>query len=355
MKFKESLLSGDHIKDKVVDQILLGSQEGQKFYEFDEDHDDNRPADLWFQKSHEGLILFVVFYTQACRWSRCLGCNLPSTCSVEHVDFQAIMNQISFLFRCPEVLAERYDIKKIIVSNNGSVLDEATFSTTALMYLIAKLNKYLSNLSTLSLETRPEYVDPVELEMLKRALSEGRTTTQLELAVGFEAYDPAIRNDHFDKGLDFDKFENFIKLVRPFGYHIKCYFMQKPVPDMTDEQAVEDVRKGIEYLTEISRSHQIEISMHLNPTYAASGTILAEKFTAGKYSPPRLLDVAKAILSAGRFPESERINIFVGLNDEGLAVEGGSFIREGDEPLIRAIENFNVTQDYDRLAQDLDP
>lgn len=342
------------MKDNIVDQILLGSQEGQKFYEFDEGHDDNRATNTWFQKSHEGLILFIVFYTQACRWSRCLGCNLPSTGSIEHVDFQAIMNQISNVFRDPEILAERYDIQKVIVSNNGSVLDEATFSTTALMYLIAKLNKYLPNLSLLCLETRPEYVDPVELEMLKRALAEGRTPTQLELGIGFEAYDPAIRNDHFDKGLDFDKFENFVKLVQPFGYHIKCYFMQKPVPDMTDDQAIEDVKKGIEYFTAIAKSHQVEINMHLNPTYAASGTILAEKFKAGEYAPPKLVDVARAVVSGKQFPKTERISVFVGLNDEGLAVEGGSFIRPGDENLMKALEDFNITQDYDSLEKFLD-
>ena len=71
--------------------------------------------------------------------------------------------------------------------------------------------------------------------------------------------------------------------------------------------------------------------MHLNPTYVASGTVLAEKFKAGQYSPPKLTDVAKAVLSGRQFLKSRRINIFVGLNDEGLAVEGGSFIRPGDE------------------------
>ena len=337
------------MRDKVVDQILLGSQEGRKSYEFSEEHNENQPTDMWFQKSNEGLILFIVFYTQACRWSRCLGCNLPSTCSIDHVDFQAIMNQVSCIFRDPEVLDKRYDIKKVIVSNNGSVLDEATFSTTALMYLIAKLNKYLPALSVLCLETRPEYVDPVELEMLKRALGEGRTPTQLELAIGFEAYDPVIRNDHFDKGLDFEKFESFIQLVQPFGYHVKCYFMQKPVPGMTDEQAVEDVRKGIEYLANIAGTSQVNISLHLNPTYVAYGTMLEEKFKAGQYTPPKLIDVARAVLSGKYLSLGKKINIFVGLSDEGLAVEGGSFIRSGDEGLLGVLQAFNIDQDYDAL------
>ena len=44
-------------------------------------------------------------------------------------------------------------MRKIIVSNNGSVLDEVTFSSTALIYLMAKLNLHLPNLAVLTLET----------------------------------------------------------------------------------------------------------------------------------------------------------------------------------------------------------
>jgi len=39
----------------------------------------------------------------------------------------------------------------------------------------------------------------------------------------------------------------------------------------------------------------------------------------------------------------------IGLFDEGLAVEGGSFLREGDEELVNKLERFNRTQDYNIL------
>ena len=41
--------------------------------------------------------------------------------------------------------------------------------------------------------------------------------------------------------------------------------------------------------------------------------------------------------------------MFVGLSDEGLAVEGGSFVREKEEYLVEKLEQFNRTQDYDIL------
>ena len=124
--------------DRVIQQILIGSERGDKTYHFDEAHDRSRPAQLWFQQSHEGEILFVVFYSQACRWSRCLGCNLPSLMSTQHIDYRSLIAQIDWMFADPLVMQRRQSIRKVIVSNNGSILDEETFSSTASDGLIAE-------------------------------------------------------------------------------------------------------------------------------------------------------------------------------------------------------------------------
>ncbi len=320
-----------------------------KKYSFNAKHNKDVPLETWFQYSSEGLILFVVFYTQACRWSQCLGCNLPSTSSREHIDFEALMRQIDQVFRDSKVLSKRRLIRKVIVSNNGSVLDEATFSSTALIYLIAKMNLLLPNLEIVSLETRAEYVDMEELEFLSRVLKEGKTPTILELAVGVEAFDDQVRQKIFRKGLPLEVLEQLAKKIAPFGYHLKCYFMQKPVPKMSDAEAVDDVRKGIDYLSEISLKYRLSINMHLNPTFVARGTSLEEEFLNGRYTPPSLRDVLKAVLHA----EGKPLSVYVGLYDEHLAVKGGSFIRKGDAPLIKRLEHFNRTQNYRCLRKSL--
>ena len=46
---------------KVTQLILEGSSKGKKTYSFNEEHDDNLPAQWWFQQAIEGLVLFVVF------------------------------------------------------------------------------------------------------------------------------------------------------------------------------------------------------------------------------------------------------------------------------------------------------
>jgi radical SAM enzyme (TIGR01210 family) len=333
--------------DQIREQIDSGAGAAGKSYAYNESHDAGLPADVWFQQSHEGLELFVVFFTRACRWSRCLGCNLPSRMSRGQVGYRDLMRQVDSLFSRPDVRSEAAMIRKLHVSNNGSVLDEDTFSSTALMYLLARVNLHLPNLAVLNLETRPEYVDLAELEFIARALKEGETPTQLELAIGFEAFDDRVRNEIYMKGLDLPVFEQFISRLAPYGFRLKCYFMQKPVPGMNDEEAIRDIQRGIRYLGAIARRFNAEINFHLNPTYVARGTLLEENFRIGAYSPPLLADVARAAHAA----REEPLSVFIGLYDEGLAVEGGSFIRPDDQPVLEILEQFNRTQNYDLLQQ----
>ena len=63
-----------------------------KSYAFNDSHDPKYPVEHWFQNPPEGLTLFIVFYTLACRWSKCSGCNLPSKMSSKHIYFGHIMS-----------------------------------------------------------------------------------------------------------------------------------------------------------------------------------------------------------------------------------------------------------------------
>lgn len=331
--------------NEVGQEIVDYSRLAGKTYAFNETHDETRPYQMWFQESDEGIVLFIVFYSQTCRWSRCLGCSLPSAMSLRHIPYRSIMAQVDSVLADEAVICRQESIRKVIVSNNGSVLDQATFSSTALMYFLARLNMRMPGLATLTLETRPEYVDFAELEFIARALAEGDTPRQLELAIGFEVFDDSIRNEVYHKGLKIETFEKLVRDVAPYGYRLKCYFMQKPVPAMTDEQAVADIHHAIDYLGRMAAEHGVTINMHLNPTYVTAGTILEGAFRRGEYVPPTLPDVARA----ARHARGKPLSIYIALFDEGLAVEGGSFRRPGDETAAAQLDEFNRTQNYDLL------
>ena len=188
------------------------------------------------------------------------------------------------------------------------------------------------------------------MELLARAIKEGDTPTKLELAIGFEAFTESIRNEHFIKGLSLDVFERFAADCAEYNHRLKTYFMLKPIPGLSEEDAVADIVQAIEYLDRISKKlstarQKFEINMHLNPTYAAKGTPLEKAFYDGTFVPPKLESARKAVLAA----RGSNISIFVGLNDEGLAVEGGSFIRDGDDGLVASLDEFNRTQDFSVL------
>jgi uncharacterized Fe-S cluster-containing MiaB family protein len=140
-------------------------------------------------------------------------------------------------------------------------------------------------------------------------------------------------------------FERLAADLARYGFHLKCYFMQKPVAGMTDEQAVQDIHNAIDYLGEVSRRHGVAINLHLNATYVGAGTPLEEAFRQGDYTPPRLQDLA----AAARHARRQTITVFLGLSDEGLAIAGGSPVREGDDQLVAILEEFNRTQNYDLL------
>lgn len=339
----ESYMSRTNVEQRIV----RGHRLAGKTHAFNDGHDPNKPFNIFFQDSHEGLILFVIFYTQACQWERCLGCNLSSTAAKGHISFRQIMRQVDNLFSSHEVLHRAKEIRKVIVSNQGSVLDEDTFSTTALVYFAAKCNELLPNLAVLTLESRAEYVDEIELAMLARILKEGETPTTLEIAIGFEIFDDHIRNHMFVKGLTRTKFESMVEQLAKYSFRVKCYFMFKPVPHMTNEEAVRDIELAIDYLSQLQdRIPGSAISIHLNPTYAARGTPLEVALTDSTFVPPMLRDVIRAV----RHGEGRDIPIFVGLDDEGLAAPGGSFIREGDEERVLMLNTFNATQNYSVLT-----
>ena len=136
------------------------------------------------------------------------------------------------------------------------------------------------------METRPEYVELCELEVLSRALAEGEQATQLELAVGFEVFDEELRNKTFQKGLDLDRLTALAKEMAPYDYRLKCYFMLKPVVEFDAEAAVADVHAAIQWLSTLSQQTGLRIDLHLNPTYVARGTGLEEDFKAGRFTPP---------------------------------------------------------------------
>ncbi|MEL7452537.1 MAG: hypothetical protein AAGJ50_04105, partial [Pseudomonadota bacterium] len=83
--------------------------------------------------------------------------------------------------------------------------------------------------------------------------------------------------------------------------------------------------------------YEIDVLLHINPTYAAIGTELETAFHENRFSPPDL----NAFVSYLRTIAPERVKLHCGLNDEGLAVPGGSFNTSANAAAIAQLVSFN--------------
>ena len=322
--------------------------EDTKKYEFNDEHNPSTLLDFWWQNSPEGKTLFVVFYTKSCAWNRCEGCNLPMLSASKQIRPEDLTKQIDYIFTYIIKDHNYKDVKKIILSNNGSMFDERTFPTPLLNYLFLQLSLKLPNLKKVALETRPEFCSEYSLMMIDKVLNAMRTTENkisIEIAVGFEIFDTDLRNKNFKKGLSFKIFRQLVDRITPFNYEIKTYFMVKPVAGMTEVEGKNDILKAIDYIDDIRKEKNAIINIHLNPTYAAKETSLEEAFYNGTFSPPQLITVIELLIYAN----NKNIEIFAGLYDEGLAVEGGTCLRTKDMKYVSHIEDFNQSQDISNL------
>jgi uncharacterized Fe-S cluster-containing MiaB family protein len=77
---------------------------------------------------------------------------------------------------------------------------------------------------------------------------------------------------------------------------------------------------------------------------------LTDELVAHGYQPPELTSVIR-VLSAAR---ARDLPVYAGLDDEGMAIEGGTFRASGldRERAVSAIQSFNRHQNVERLMRE---
>jgi radical SAM enzyme (TIGR01210 family) len=298
----------------------------------------DRPLQFWVDHDCDGPLLFIVYYSGACTYKICFGCALPSLSSEAPVAPHLLIAQTDHVLDDLLLEQELSRFASVFLSNNGSMFDRPTFSATALHHVISRCLGEMPRLQRIVLETRAEFLDDAKLEAINELRAEHGSNVRIEIALGVEVFDETLRNKIAKKGLSRRGIERCIQLLGKHDMDLRCYFMLKPHPSMTDEQAYADILGALDMLDEMSERTGTRIVMHLNPTYAAVGTDLETAFLEGRYDPPRLEDLERFLQRhAGR-----RTRVHIGLNDEGLAVDGGSFLRAESTSSLRSLRRHNM-------------
>lgn len=338
-----------------------------------DNHDPEKPIFTWFQDTPIGKELFVVFYTQKCEWSRCSFCTLPSESSTQVVHKDSIRKQCDHVFENLNNW-QKNSIKRIFLSNNGSILNQDIMSPESLRYVCEMAYKELPNLEVICLETRFDTVEDFELEehlslyaswhdIYKKEYRKSKNPVQLQISAGYETQDTYLRNNVLCKGYSEKEVVDFFKLCKRVtdkhnksnSRHIQIlsdeYVMLKPAVGMTDEEAEYESFQTIAHLAALGEEYSVPVSIRLNPTFVAKGSELYDEFKKGKYTPPEL----KSVVNVLRTCHENGINIpiFVGLNEEGLSIDqSATFLRESDDyKYMNALVEFNKDQDYEKLVK----
>lgn len=303
----------------------------------------NRVNQFWMYNSLCGRGLFLVLYTRKCSFGHCAGCSLHQLGSTDFVTSPQIMEQISRCFDEELTSDELISVREIFLSNNGSVFDQTSMPLSALLFACCQAVHKLPNLERIVFETRAEFVNDETLNLIRQSLMDSGKHVEIEVAIGVEIFDERLRNRYYHKGLSSANLEKAIRSLVSSGIALRCYFMYRPLPEMTRDSAAEDIRNAAAFLDRFFHaSSGAAITMHLNPTYVSIGSELENAFRRGEYLPVNLGEVEELVASM----EGHRISIYVGLNDEGLAVEGGSFLNPETEDVLLRLRRFNRTQDF---------
>ncbi len=282
---------------------------------------------------HKDLV--ISFYTKKCQFD-CTYCALPLRSANAPVSSADLDAQIDLIFE--KYRAELPEFRQFSFGNEGSALDWQRFHRASMDYLLERA-KALHNLDVLSIETRPEYITASALEDILQK-THART---VDVTVGFETQNDAIRIDILKKRISRRDLEARIALLGRLGVRLTSYVMLKPAPRMTEEEGVREAVATIVYLREQCTKANVDLVVYLTPTYIAKGSQLDRICNRDDYLPPTIQSIFRVIVESRRLG----VRIYTGVWHEGLAEEGNDFRgREGYDPAMRkAIVRFNQTED----------
>lgn len=251
--------------------------------------------------------LAILFNTKRCRYN-CAFCALPLKSSLTEIPADEIRAQ--FLYVAEEVKHALGLIDRITIANEGSVFDQETFPFDVLLEIAAS-TRSLPSVRRLVFETRLEFLNIEPLKEMRRTCMK-----EIEILTGFESADKQVRDVVLSKREPLDVFLRGLDIVGESKSALTAYVLFKPIPNMSDQEAIDEARSSIAFLREACALRQIPITIRLNPMYAAQGTrwrSIAE--SSPSYSPPRLSDV----LEVAREARARGTPTYIGLTSEGLA------------------------------------
>lgn len=178
-------------------------------------------------------------------------------------------------------------IDTILLSTNGSFLDETQISFELLCKVLERVNE--SHIKIVEIETHYRDVTIEKLKLLKQLLP----YKKIMIEMGLETVNPQYHSHVIMKNITLPDFERTVLLIQSMGMYVECNVMVG-LPFLSEKEQYEDALQTIQWIFD----HQC--SPVLFPINIKPYTLLMDMYQSGYYSPvsqwmiPLILDMLPA-------------------------------------------------------------
>lgn len=285
--------------------------------------------------------LMLVLTTPPCEYNQCTMCGFDNNSSGD-IRLQNIQRQYK-----GGIAGEDFsDIRRIDFPTAGSFYNDRELPPESRNYLFSEVSKL--PVGSVMVETRVDYLTE---EKVRESQSYLRADQTIELAIGLESADDAIRNKVLRKGLSKKGFERFADICKKTGSNLLAYILVKS-PTLSEAGAVEDAVQTADYVYRIANERGVKARVAFKPMFIPEGTELEEQYLSGEYQLPKLWTTVEIVKRTAQLSSYQPNSIFVGMFDEDLS--GDRFSSNCDEcnsDVVKALKSFNGTQDISELER----
>ncbi|MFW9826593.1 MAG: archaeosine biosynthesis radical SAM protein RaSEA [Candidatus Thorarchaeota archaeon] len=347
IKNKLSLESSNHIVDKIS-LIRMNALKHRKKYGIEQL---KYPISFWIKEERlrEGLgkEFTIILRTSGCSWASkeiggCSMCGYYLDAFQGNVSTSQIINQFDFAYnkKINDIKKDDYDyVLKIF--NSGSFLDEIEISKEARYNILEKISEE-KKIKEVVLESRMEFINSEKIKEIKELLS----TKYIEIAIGLETANDYIRNNYINKGVQFQDFENTLKICKQQGVGVKVYLLFKP-PFLNEQAAIDDCANSIKKLIKLGIN-----SISINPMNIQKGTLVEYLWYQNRYRLPWFYSLFKSIKKAVKQEDLKSTRL---LSDpSGAGTKRGihnCLKKECENNSKKILKNFVLTQNLNELEK----
>lgn len=289
----------------------------------------NQYVGQWVEKdvlNEEIVDAFVmILRTEGCHWARKSGCSM---CGYINDTAGQEVGGPELLHQFGEVM-KRYSNERIVkIFTSGSFFNDDEVPKAVQDQILGEL---ADKAEKIIIETRPEFVLKEQLESLVGS-------DKIEVAIGLESANDFILEHSINKGFRAADYEKAAIVLNGLNIPIKTYLLVKP-PFLTEMEAIKDAVSSARFASKYSKT------ISFNPVNVQKFTLVERLWRNGEYRPPWLWSVVEVLKQSSKLDDVRIMSSPTG----GGTIRGARNCGKCDEEVLRAIEEFSLSQDVSSL------